>query len=768
MKAIYLTIRGGSLKQRTGFVILKKNAKFKLLSLLIIIVAFIFSSPAYTQTNSGCKWLHPTLQGNRLYQCKYWNSNTFYAAGELGTFMKTTDGGNTWFITNDAGKLTYDGYYYSRLDVYGMHFFNMNTGITCGGFGLMRTTNAGLNWDSIPNTYNNSDWRNIYFLNDNIGYSVSANGKLIKTTNGGINWEFTPIPQDNFLDVSSPDSLLILVTTSHGSILRSSDGGISWNTISVENNVWLGRISFLNKDTGFVCGDPSKVFMTSNSGVNWTDISSGLPVSSVFRDIDFRVSGPVKEVYITGNQDYIYMTSDFGVSWNSVAFKSNSQIYSGPYQCTDLGGGDTLITCGFYGLFNKRNSVSNAISLSERTKGTAYLGALDIWIEIENGKMWVVGQPTNNSSYDQIAYSSNGGTDWSLQPINNSITSLSTICMLSSVSGYVAGSGGNIFKTTNSGLNWNPIPSQFANNLHKVDFTDLNTGWVFGDAGLICRTTNGGLNWIQQNSFADSSNIWGADMIDANTGWCVLGSGHPYLEMVRKTTDGGITWIGQNANSGNSALFDIKMLNENTGYLGGYQIFRKTTNGGANWEFVSLPLNDFQIQGMDFLDPMRGVIYGSHYHFLTTTDGGTSWNITITNAYGASGSLSCKIKLIAGFVYLTAKYGGVLKDSVPDLLIGTINWNNSMPKNYELFQNFPNPFNPFTTLKFTIPKAGTVNLKVYDITGREVRTIIENMSLNAGIITHQFDGTNLASGIYFYSLMVDGEKIDTKKMILVK
>jgi hypothetical protein len=61
-----------------------------------------------------------------------------------------------------------------------------------------------------------------------------------------------------------------------------------------------------------------------------------------------------------------------------------------------------------------------------------------------------------------------------------------------------------------------------------------------------------------------------------------------------------------------------------------------------------------------------------------------------------------------------------------------------------------------------------VSLKVYDIRGREVRTILDNMNLNRGIITHHFDGSELASGVYFYSLYVDNEMLDTKKMVLVK
>jgi len=99
---------------------------------------------------------------------------------------------------------------------------------------------------------------------------------------------------------------------------------------------------------------------------------------------------------------------------------------------------------------------------------------------------------------------------------------------------------------------------------------------------------------------------------------------------------------------------------------------------------------------------------------------------------------------------------------------GVANWNNEVPAVYTLSQNYPNPFNPTTTIKFGIPKAGNVSLKVYDITGRLVQTLLNNAPLNAGTVTYNFNGSNLASGVYFYTLIVDNNKIDTKKMVLVK
>ncbi|HLT24869.1 MAG TPA: T9SS type A sorting domain-containing protein, partial [Ignavibacteria bacterium] len=88
------------------------------------------------------------------------------------------------------------------------------------------------------------------------------------------------------------------------------------------------------------------------------------------------------------------------------------------------------------------------------------------------------------------------------------------------------------------------------------------------------------------------------------------------------------------------------------------------------------------------------------------------------------------------------------------------------PDRYTLSQNYPNPFNPTTKINFSIPKAGLVSLKVYDMLGREVSSLV-NSQLNAGIFTAEFNGAGLSSGTYFYRLQV-GDFVEVKKMVLLK
>ncbi|MCB0729374.1 MAG: T9SS type A sorting domain-containing protein, partial [Ignavibacteriae bacterium] len=92
--------------------------------------------------------------------------------------------------------------------------------------------------------------------------------------------------------------------------------------------------------------------------------------------------------------------------------------------------------------------------------------------------------------------------------------------------------------------------------------------------------------------------------------------------------------------------------------------------------------------------------------------------------------------------------------------------NSSEPSSYRLFDNYPNPFNPVTNLEFGISELGFVSLKVYDILGKEVKTLVNEIK-QAGNYKVQFDGSSFASGVYFYELR-SGDFVARKRMVLLK
>jgi Secretion system C-terminal sorting domain len=107
--------------------------------------------------------------------------------------------------------------------------------------------------------------------------------------------------------------------------------------------------------------------------------------------------------------------------------------------------------------------------------------------------------------------------------------------------------------------------------------------------------------------------------------------------------------------------------------------------------------------------------------------------------------------------YLSDKY---------DIILGVDDQSNEIPSQFTLEQNYPNPFNPLTTIKFQVPNSSFVNLKVYDVLGNEVATLV-NEEKATGSYEVNFDAKGLSSGIYFYRINA-GSFVETKKMIVLK
>jgi len=153
---------------------------------------------------------------------------------------------------------------------------------------------------------------------------------------------------------------------------------------------------------------------------------------------------------------------------------------------------------------------------------------------------------------------------------------------------------------------------------------------------------------------------------------------------------------------------------------------------------------------------------------------GGTWNNNVSFTKSFSTTLNtgwvdanCRLKM---FVYKNASplYNAEVQSALETSIAGTTGIVNPPVEalKFELLQNYPNPFNPVTNIKFTVPKDGHASLNIFDITGKLVATYL-NDYVTKGVYNAEIDGTNLSSGVYFYTLKTDGFT-DTKKMVLIK
>ena len=147
---------------------------------------------------------------------------------------------------------------------------------------------------------------------------------------------------------------------------------------------------------------------------------------------------------------------------------------------------------------------------------------------------------------------------------------------------------------------------------------------------------------------------------------------------------------------------------------------------------------------------------------LRSTDNGISWQDI--NSGLDSTSINCLIITDDDYLLAGTSWGGVYRS-----LNKTMSVENSfgeIPNSLLLEQNYPNPFNPTTNIKFQISEFGFVSLKIFDVLGNEIKTMICEEK-QAGDYEIKFDGSGLSSGIYFYQLRTNNF-VETKKMILLR
>jgi hypothetical protein len=156
------------------------------------------------------------------------------------------------------------------------------------------------------------------------------------------------------------------------------------------------------------------------------------------------------------------------------------------------------------------------------------------------------------------------------------------------------------------------------------------------------------------------------------------------------------------------------------------------------------------------------------YGVCLSPDVGTNW---FNKNQGFSTNLRVNAFIIGNnFLFAGTENNSVWRRSVTEI-IGIKQISENVPSEYSLSQNYPNPFNPATKIKFNIPpfeggKGGMTVLKVYDILGKEIETLV-NEKLIAGTYEVTFSRSNYPSGVYLYSLTTNGFS-ETKKMLMIK
>ncbi|HRI84187.1 MAG TPA: T9SS type A sorting domain-containing protein [Ignavibacteria bacterium] len=321
----------------------------------------------------------------------------------------------------------------------------------------------------------------------------------------------------------------------------------------------------------------------------------------------------------------------------------------------------------------------------------------------------------------------------------------------------------NIYKTSNGGATWTQVFTLAGGFINAIQMISPTEGYAQGDpvGGVwsFLRTTNGGTNWTQMATApaqVGGEAGWNNSMlIIGNNVWWGTNQTRAY-----RSTDLGLTW-SSGATTGSVNSYAIHYNSPTTGLAGG-NAMTLSTNGGANYTTVTSPgtagnINSLEGNGTDWWATRTGNTV------FRSTDGAATWSTAYTLTGAAFNDMDFAVVGGCPVGWAVSSAGLIAKMSN---LVNVIGTSSEIPSSFSLMQNYPNPFNPETNINFSIPKSGLVTLKIYDISGKEVATLVNELK-NAGSYVVGFNAANLPSGAYFYRMQTEGFA-ETKKMMLIK
>ncbi len=486
-----------------------------------------------------------------------------------------------------------------------------------------------------------------------------------------------------------------------------------WTPQSSGTSYLLNSIYFFDLNTGFAAGgNPNGciILKTTNGGSNWvTNYQSTININ--LKAIKFVNSSTG---FATG-----------GYYPNSIIMKTTNQ-------------GNTWI--------NQSNPTTGTIfSISFINADTAYCAA----------------------GYGVILKTTNGGNNW-LQQQTSISDHFEYVQFLNPNTGYAVARGGQVMKTTNAGNTWFTTYN-CGIWLNSVSFINTNTGYTVGQSGITLFTNNGGTNWSSQ-SLGTNSILNEVVFISQSTGFILGASG-----LIYKTTNTGNTWITQTSGT-NYDLYSTYFLNDNTGYVcGDYGTILKTVTGGNSMIVPTLvypPNNSTNIPltpSLTWIASPPALYYRVQVSrlsdFSSITDSAT---VTTTQRTIPGGKLTTNTtyfwRVNATNAYGTGPWSEVWNFGTVSTGINQIS--TEIPDKNCLYNNYPNPFNPSTNIKYQITKSGYVSLKVFDMLGRVVSVLVD-CKQTPGTYLARFENSDLPSGIYYYKLSAEGYS-EVKKMALAK
>lgn len=592
-------------------------------------------------------------------------------------------------------------------------------------FPLLFSDLAYSQWVTQPVGIGTVSLASVHFISATTGLAVGTGGTIIKTTNGGTTWTTkTSLTANALTSVKFISATNAIAVGQFGIILSSTNAGETWTNQTSGTN--LTSVHFPSASIGYAVGATGTILKTTNGGVNWTALTSGTTInlSSVYFTSDLIG-------YVAGTGGNVRKTTNGGTNW-------------------------TLLTSG-------TASNLNSVNFSSASTG------------------WICG------TVSAMRKTTNDGTNWTAQTLSGGTTTMTSVQFVDANSGWATGMAGRINFTANGGTTWITQTSPSNNNLNNVFMLNSTTGWIVGENGTIMKTTTGGLSVPTAPTLTAPANGASNIPVTPTFTWNAVNGATSYRIQISTVSNFAIL-IDTAIVATNSYTVASGILQPATGYF-----WRVNASNAIGTSANSTTFNFSTVLNLPPTPTLVSPANGQSGEPLSPTlvwapiSGVTSFHIqvsslpdfsVINDSATVAGNVNQRV-VPAGRLALATNYNWRVRAtnssgtgpytsswSFFTVAVGVNLISAEVPKEFKLFNNYPNPFNPSTKIKFNVPKTEFTSLKVYDSNGRLVSELLNN-TLTPGTYEVDFQAATLSSGVYFYKLE-SASFTDTRRMILMK
>ncbi len=621
-------------------------------------------------------------------------------------------------------------------------------------------------------------------------------GGIFRSTDNGETWfhiqQGLPDAHINDLQVNSNDEIFAVTPNL---ILKSIDDGETWQVILDDSTKQLDEFRLLainSQDHLFVGTFGSGILRSTDGGANWTVINTGQEYRTVY---DFAIDAD-GVIFIGVKNNGAYRSRDNGATWEKI----NNGLPSSSIVEIEVNSKGDLFAATYGSFYTSRDGG-------------------DSWTEVNNSKF--IKNTTNiliskqddifiGTSGNGVIYSNDNGASW--LPINHGLaSSYVTAFTINRHDALIAGTIGGLSISENSGDTWQQIEnlsSRYISHMAESPNGTILTGSDCpGDnSQFMLRSLDNGYTWremthmrrcvlslfINLNEDIFISTSYFIDGIyrsqDNGDTWEQL---HPELVAITlavnqnnhifagtwadfyRSNDEGHTWDlvqtpVQNPRGNHLLINSENHIFAELRRFPSSELFR-STDDGLTWDILALGLDDttglrrhgFSINAL-YQDIGNNLWAGTSEGVYFSPDNGETWQL---ENFGLEESTVCSFDMNSkGMLFAGTCGDGIFRTS--ESVVSIKSAKVDRPNDFILEQNYPNPFNPSTTILYELPSRTHVILKIFNLVGQEVATLVDEVK-SVGRYEVRLDAGGFASGIYFYRLQA-GEFVETKKLLLLK